>query len=44
MGRSDVQLSIGGLASSPPEGTDVEPADEIGLRARLELVISSRKD
>jgi hypothetical protein len=43
LGQSDVQLSISGLASSPSEGTAVEPTDAIGLGVRLELVISTRE-
>jgi hypothetical protein len=43
LGQSDVQLSISGLASSPSEGTAVEPTHEIGLGMRLELVISTRE-
>jgi hypothetical protein len=43
LGQRDVQLSISGLASSLPEGTAVEPADEFGLGVRLEFVISTKE-
>jgi hypothetical protein len=41
LGHDDVRLGIAGTASSPPGGTPVEPADEIALAARLELVVAT---
>jgi hypothetical protein len=41
LGRSDVELSVTGRASSPAAGTAVEPGDEIEVSVRLELVVGT---
>lgn len=43
VGQPEVVLVLIGRATSSPGGTAVEPGDEIGFGARLELVVASRR-
>lgn len=43
VGQPQVVLLLNGRVTSSPGGTAVEPGDEIGFGARLELVVASRR-
>lgn len=44
LGNDDVRLALTGAASSPASGAELVPEDEIGLTARLELVVRTARD
>lgn len=44
LGQDEASLVLTGPAATPPEGSEVAPDQDIGVRVRLELVVATRRD